>query len=238
MTPAQLHVPPRVSAIVPARDEHATLEGVLRPLLAHPLVDEVIVVDDHSTDSTAALAQRCGATVISLPAPSGKAEAMTRGVAAARNDVIFFCDADVIGLSPEAVTTIVAPVACGDYAMFVGIRGRRTYWANRLLRVTPIIGGERALRRELWEQVPRAYKKNFQVEIALNFFAKTNGHRMGFTVVHGPRQVIKERKRGLLRGFAERLGMIADIVIVTWRIYVVLQTQMLFDRLRRSPKAA
>lgn len=238
MTPAQPHAPSRVSAVVPARDERATLEGVLQPLLAHPLVDEVIVVDDYSIDGTAALAQRCGATVISLPSPSGKAEAMTRGVAAARNDVIFFCDADVIGLSPEAVTTIVAPVVRGDCAMFVGIRGRRTYWANRLLRVTPIIGGERALRRELWEQVPRAYKKNFQIEIALNFFAKTNGHRMGFTVVHGPRQVIKERKRGLLRGFAQRLGMIADIVIVTWRIYVVLQTQMLFDRLRRSPKEA
>ena len=238
MTPAQPHAPSRVSAVVPARDERATIEGVLRPLLAHSLVDEVIVVDDGSTDGTAVLARRCGATVISLPAPSGKAEAMARGVAAARNDVIFFCDADVIGLSPEAVTTIVGPVACGDYAMFVGIRGRRTYWANRLLRVTPIIGGERALRRALWEQVPRAYKKNFQIEIALNFFAKTNGHRMGFTVVHGPRQVIKERKRGLLRGFAQRLGMIADIVVVTWRIYVVLQTQMLFDRLRRSPKEA
>src|SRR5262245_19671378 len=116
MSPAQPNVPTRVSDVVPARDEHATLAGVLRPLLAHPLVDEVIVVDDYSTDSTAALAQRCGATVISLPAPSGKAEAMTRGVAAARNDVIFFCDADVIGLSRDAVSRIVGPVASRDYA--------------------------------------------------------------------------------------------------------------------------
>ncbi len=238
MVAASPNSAPRVSAVVPARDERATLEGVLRPLLSHPLVEEVIVVDDGSTDGTAALARRLGATVISLPAPSGKSEAMARGVAAARNDVILFCDADVIGLSHEAVTCIADPVVSGKCAMFVGIRGRRTYWANRLLRVTPIIGGERALQRGLWEQVPSSYKKNFQIEIALNFFAKTNGHRMGFTVVHGLRQVIKERKRGLLRGFVQRLGMIADIVIVSWRIYVVLQSQMLFDRLRQSPKEA
>jgi glycosyltransferase involved in cell wall biosynthesis len=233
------HLPAsKVSAIVPAHDEEPTLAGVLAPLLAHPLLDEVIVVDDGSSDGTAALARSMGANVVSLPQNRGKAAAMASGVAAARNDVIFFCDADVIGLSQEAVTQVVSPVTSGRFTMFVGIRGRRTYWANRLLRVTPILGGERALRRVLWEEVPPGYKKNFQIEIALNFFAKANGHRMGFTIVHGPRQVIKERKRGVLRGLAQRLSMIADILLVSWRIYVVLQAQLLLERLRRNPKTA
>jgi glycosyltransferase involved in cell wall biosynthesis len=230
--------PPKVSAVVPAHDERPTLEGVLRPLLAHPLVDEVIVVDDGSGDGTAELARSLGATVVSLPENRGKAAAMSSGVAAARNDVIFFCDADLIGLSAEAITQVVSPVASGRFTMFVGIRGRRTYWANRLLRVTPILGGERALRRELWEQVPPDYKKNFQIEIALNFFAKENGHRMGFTIVHGLRQVIKEKKRGLLRGLGQRLSMIADILIVSWRIYVILQGQLQLERLRGNPESA
>jgi glycosyltransferase involved in cell wall biosynthesis len=230
--------PPKVSAVVPAHDERPTLEGVLRPLLAHPLVDEVIVVDDGSGDGTAELARSLGATVVSLPENRGKAAAMSSGVAAARNDVIFFCDADLIGLSAEAITQVVSPVASDRFTMFVGIRGRRTYWANRLLRVTPILGGERALRRELWEQVPPDYKKNFQIEIALNFFAKENGHRMGFTIVHGLRQVIKEKKRGLLRGLGQRLSMIADILIVSWRIYVILQGQLQLERLRGNPESA
>jgi glycosyltransferase involved in cell wall biosynthesis len=229
---------PRVSAVVPARDERPTLAGVIGPLAAHPLVDEIIVVDDASSDGTAELARSLGVTVISMPENGGKAAAMSRGVAAARNDVVLFCDADVIGLSEEAITRIVTPVASGAYAMFVGIRGRRTYWANRLLHFTPILGGERALVRALWDQVPTGYKKNFQIEIALNFFAKLNGHRMGFTVVHGLRQVIKEKKRGLLRGLGQRLSMIADILIVSWRIYVVLQAQLRIERLLRDPKAA
>ena len=220
----------RFSAIVPAHDEQATIVSVVTPLLSHPLIDEVIVVDDGSRDGTAALAQAAGARVVRLPVNVGKAEAMSRGVAEAKNDLIFFCDADLTGLTAEAVTRILTPVMRRDYGMFVGIRARRTYWANRLLHFTPILGGERALTRTLWDQVPRTYKRNFQIEIALNFFAKTNGHRMGFTVVKGLGQVIKERKRGLARGLAQRLSMIADIVLVSWRIYVVLQAQMLLAR--------
>jgi glycosyltransferase involved in cell wall biosynthesis len=228
---------PKVSAVIPACNERPTIAGVISPLLAHPAIDEVIVVDDSSTDGTAELARSLGATVISLPYNSGKAAAMSRGVASVRNDVIFFCDADVIGLGLDAITRILAPVTSGDYIMYVGIRGRRTYWANRLLHFTPILGGERALRRALWDEVPTSYKKNFQIEIALNFFAKQNGHRMGFTVVQGLSQVIKERKRGLWPGLVQRLAMIGDILLVGWRIYAVLQLQLVLERLLRQPKA-
>jgi glycosyltransferase involved in cell wall biosynthesis len=237
MTVTNSALPARVSAVIPAHDERPTIEGVVAPLLAHRLVDEVIVVDDGSSDGTAECAQALGAVVVSLPRCQGKAAAMSRGVAAARNDVIFFCDADVIGLMPERVERIVAPVLSGEYAMYVGIRGRKAYWANRLLHFTPILGGERALRRELWDLVPRSYKKNFQIEIALNFFAKSNSYRMGFEVVPGLSQVIKERKRGLLRGLRQRLAMIADILLVSWRIYVVLNAQLAFARLRAPARA-
>ena len=234
-----LAVPGRVvSAIIPARDEGPTIAGVIEPLLGHPLIDEVIVVDDASGDDTAARARAAGASVVSMPANGGKAAAMALGVEIARNGIVLFADADIIGLSYEMISRIVSPVTSGRYAMYVGIRGRKTYWANRLLRFTPILGGERALRRELWDLVPRDYKKNFQIEIALNFFAKSNGHRMGFEVVRGLSQVIKERKRGLLPGLCQRLSMIADILIVSWRIYVVRQSQSLLERLLRHPKAA
>ncbi len=237
MVPLPAIASPKVSAVIPACNEQPTIVGVIRPLLAHPAIDEVIVVDDGSTDGTAEQARSLGVTVISLQERCGKASAMARGVAAVRNDVVFFCDADVIGLGPDAITRIVTPVASGDFIMYVGIRGRRTYWANRLLRLTPILGGERALRRALWDRVPPGYKRNFQIEIALNFFAKQDGHRMGFTVVHGLTQVIKERKRGLVPGLGQRLAMIGDILLVSWRIYAVLQLQLVLERVLRQPKS-
>ena len=214
-----------VSAVIPAYNECQTIGGVIAPLLGHPLIDEIIVVDDGSTDATAARARFCGATVVSLPRNGGKASAMARGVRAAKHDIIFFLDADVVGLTPEMITRIVTPVTSGEYGMYIGIRGRKTYWANRLLHFTPVLGGERVLTRELWDQVPHTYKKNFQIEIALNFFAKQLGRKMGFTVVPGLSQVIKETKRGVWLGLWQRLRMIYDILLVSWRIYVMLRLQ-------------
>ncbi len=227
-----------VSAIVPAFNESRTICGVIEPLLRHELIDETIVVDDGSTDDTAERARSLGASVITSPANAGKASAMSRGVRAARNEIIFFCDADIVGLTQETVTQIVKSVTSGDYAMYVGIRGRKTYWANRLLRFTPILGGERALTRHLWNCVPGSYKKNFQIEIALNFFAKHFGQRMGFAVVHGLTQVIKERKRGLWPGLWQRMLMIGDVLIVSWRIYVLLQARLLAERLLQAKERA
>ncbi|HEX9707039.1 MAG TPA: glycosyltransferase family 2 protein [Steroidobacteraceae bacterium] len=227
-----------VSAIIPAHNECQTICGVIAPLVGHSLIGEIIVVDDGSTDDTARRARSMGATVISLPRNRGKASAMSSGVHAARNEIIFFCDADVVGLTPETVTRIVTAVASGDYGMYVGIRGRKTYWANRLLHFTPILGGERALTRTLWNHVPRTYKKNFQIEIALNFFAKHLGQRMGSTVVQGLSQVIKEKKRGFWSGLWQRLSMIFDIVVISWRIYVALHARLLVARLRKDAGAA
>jgi len=221
---------------VPAHDEAATIGGVVTPLVGHPLVDEVIVVDDGSRDATAALASDAGARVISLHRTRGKAAAMQWGTQLARHEILLFCDADVIGLSAEKITRIVRPVLAGEFDMYVGIRARRMYWANRLLHFTPVISGERALRREIWDQVPADYKKNFQIEIALNFFAKQNGHRMGISILRGLSQVIKERKRGLLAGLWQRTLMIRDILLVSWRIYVLLQAWMLVERLLRRRK--
>ncbi len=219
-----------VSAIIPAYNEGQTIGGVIGALLGHPLIDEIIVVDDGSTDDTAGRARSGGATVISLARNGGKASAMARGVQAARNEIIFFCDADVVGLTPATVTQIVTAVTADDYGMYVGIRGRKSYWANRLLHFTPILGGERVLTRTLWNHVPRTYKKNFQIEIALNFFAKQLGQRMGFTVVHGVSHVIKESKRGFWLGLWQRILMIYDIVLIGWRLYVVLRLQLVFER--------
>ncbi len=231
------HKKTMVSAIIPAHDESQTICGVIEPMLGHPLIDEIIVVDDGSTDDTAERARSRGVTVISMPRNGGKASAMSLGVRAARNEIVFFCDADVIGLTPARIAQIVTAVTSGDYGMYVGIRGRKSYWANRLLHFIPILGGERVLTKTLWNHVPHTYKKNFQIEIALNFFAKHLGQRMGFTVVHGLSQVIKEKKRGFWPGLWQRLLMIYDIVLISWRLYVVLQTQLLVERLLGETKA-
>ena len=90
----------RISVVIPALDEEATVGGVVEKCVASS-ADEVIVIDSDSTDRTAERAAAAGATVVNwrdvdprTPWP-GKGEALWRGVKAACGDVVVFVDADV-----------------------------------------------------------------------------------------------------------------------------------------------
>lgn len=90
---------PAITVIIPARNEAQNLPALLGSLPQNRSETlEVLVVDDHSTDATAAIAARYDATVItSLPLPpgwTGKNWACHQGALAAHNDVLFFLDAD------------------------------------------------------------------------------------------------------------------------------------------------
>jgi 4,4'-diaponeurosporenoate glycosyltransferase len=101
---------PPVSVVVPARDEEASLPALLASLTTGlGAGDELIVVDDHSTDATAALAAAGGARVIAAPALpagwAGKPHACHVGASHARHEVLVFLDADV-SLVPGTVDAL------------------------------------------------------------------------------------------------------------------------------------
>ena len=92
------HARRRVSVVVPARDEAQRLRPCLEALRADSSVHEVIVVDDESSDGTAALARSLGATVVEgAPPPRGwvgKPWALQQGLEAATGEVVVSLDAD------------------------------------------------------------------------------------------------------------------------------------------------
>lgn len=93
--------PWRISIVVPARDEAANLPALLDSLARlDPAPAEIIVVDDHSTDDTGAIARAAGARVI-VPPPlpagwTGKPWACHHGALAATGDALLFTDADTV----------------------------------------------------------------------------------------------------------------------------------------------
>ncbi len=98
MTRVQENAHRRLSVIVPVHNGGEHLRRCLQGL-AHSSrpADEVIVVDDGSTDATAAVAAAAGARIISISGgPRGPAFARNRGVEASSGDVLIFIDADVV----------------------------------------------------------------------------------------------------------------------------------------------
>src|SRR4051794_7752896 len=79
-TEVQQQARAKVSAIIAAYNEQDTIVDVVRAIEGHPLIDEIIVVDDGSSDATVERAKTTSARVVSLEKNSGKAAAMNRGV--------------------------------------------------------------------------------------------------------------------------------------------------------------
>src|SRR5262245_3610063 len=105
---------PGLTVVTAAFNAVATIGDTLASIAAQTLPpDAVIVVDDGSTDDTAAVARAAGATVIST-ANAGAASARNTGVAASRTPWVAFVDADDVW-TPDKLERQVA--AMGDYAM-------------------------------------------------------------------------------------------------------------------------
>ncbi|MGV0325515.1 glucosyl-3-phosphoglycerate synthase [Corynebacterium confusum] len=181
----------RVSVVIPALNEEATVARVVTACLAD-CPHEVLVIDSDSTDATAAEAAGAGATVVNwrevlgsiAPVP-GKGESLWRGVAAASGDVVVFVDADLDSAEPGMVNALASPfqnpgihLVKAHYERTLSGQasggGRVTELAAKpLLRLffpelTDIyqpLGGEYALRRETALQLP--FVSDYGVEAGL-----------------------------------------------------------------------
>ena len=103
----------KLSVVIPTFNEAPNIARLVAELRRHTAHDaiEILVVDAHSPDNTAALARQAGATVLLAPQP-GRAAQMNHGAAHATGDVLYFVHADV-SIHPDYVATIGQAVAAG-----------------------------------------------------------------------------------------------------------------------------
>lgn len=114
---------PDVTVIVPALNEEDTIGEVVDRLLAVPLVTQVIVVDDGSTDKTPEVLRAFGDRILVLtnPAKGGKGNAIRKALPYAKGKATIIQDADLEYL-PEEIPTVVGPILNGTASVVYGTR--------------------------------------------------------------------------------------------------------------------
>lgn len=202
----------RVAAIVPAYNEEKTIGEVLEVLLECPILAEIHVVSDGSEDRTTFVASKYPVQVLDLKENVGKGGAMKKGAQRTECEVLLFIDADLVGLHCDHIESILKPVLTGATSMSIGVfsEGRRS--TDLAQKIAPSLSGQRAITKELFEQVPNLDDSRFGVEIALTRYAEQQGIKVVSVPLPAVSQVVKEKKRGLAKGFWARVKMYWDIV--------------------------
>lgn len=98
-----------ITVVIPALNEQETISKVIAFCLQEPEVNEVIVVDDNSTDDTRDLAAKAGAKVL-ISKEKGKGMSMKEGIAASSNQFIVFLDADIHPYPQDTIKKLTVPL--------------------------------------------------------------------------------------------------------------------------------
>ena len=114
-----------LTVVMPAFNESATIRGIVARVLARPEVGELVIVNDASTDGTAAVLDELASDprikVLHQERNQGKGAALIRGFASATRDYVIVQDAD-FEYDPDEYPAVLAPLAAGRADVVYGSR--------------------------------------------------------------------------------------------------------------------
>ena len=212
LTPRHADLTGTCGILIPAFNEEKTIASVVQAAIASDL-GPVLVIDDGSTDKTVENALQNGSVVLSLSKNSGKGRAIVTGATSIQTDYILMIDADLLGLNEKHLQDLAIPVLTKATNMTRGyFRGGR--WQTPAAQIiSPQLSGQRMLSRARLLKIPGLANSGYGIETAITAAARKENWSIVEVPLTGVSQVLKEEKRGLIRGLHARIRMYWEIFI-------------------------
>lgn len=212
--------PERIGVVIPAYNEADNLKAVLDAVYAINWIEEIIVVDDGSTDSTFEVIEpyvgpNKRVLALRLPENQGKAGAMLAGVRTLDTELVIFLDADLIGVNEGHLQRLCQPVQQRLSKMSLAIFRHGGLITDASHYLAPSLSGQRCLWREDAEKALKPLKETrYGVETGLTLYAKRNHWHIQKMIWQGVTHHMKEQKRSLIEGLHSRWQMYEQIAAV------------------------
>ncbi len=209
----------KVVAIIPAYNEVQTISEVLSIVTAVDLIERVIVVNDGSSDLTAEeVIKHERVDLIDLLINRGKGGAVKAGLDHSESEIVLILDADLLGLTVDHVKSLLIPVLNDETLMTVGIFENGRVATDFAQMMAPFLSGQRALKRELLENVSDLDLSRFGIEVALYQYVEENNIGYQEIYLKDLSHVMKEEKLGMTKGVLARLKMYFEIIKYLLRV--------------------
>ncbi len=203
----------KVSCIIPAYNEGLRIEAVLRVVYGHPLVDEIIVVDDASTDDTQSVVKRFpNIRLIVNKENKGKSFSVAAGIIESSGDYILMLDADLHGLHSEDIASLVDPVKKGKADVSMSIRKNAPTWM-KLIKID-LMTGERVFPKSMIASHIQEMMAlhSYALEVFLNRIVIKNKYAIKSVFLRNVQDELKTTKLGFFAGIKLFLSMWRDIL--------------------------
>lgn len=218
----------KTACILPVFNEEKTVKKVLKVLLESKLLDEIVVVNDGSTDNTLKIVKQFDSgklRIIDLRKNLGKSAAVKIGVMNTNSEILMFCDGDLHNFSTQHIKKILKPLIQGKYLMTVGIRDRGLLHNVFVNRFGPLITGERAMPRKIFEEISNhPLMKDYAMEFVLNNYCKKNNVPIKKMILKGVKQTNKPYKYdNKLKGMVLLVKQSVALLIVYIKLRIIYE---------------
>ena len=205
---------PRLSIIIPAKNEAAVIAGVVSSVRDTCKDAEILVVDDGSTDDTAALAEQPGVTVIRNPVSLGNGAAVKAGARAARGDILVMMDGDgqhkakdiqlLLERLDEGYDMVVGARDSGSHAGVgrLAANGLYNVFASMISghRILDLTSGFRAVKAELFRKFLYLLPNGFSYPTTITMAFLRSGFPVTFVAIKADERVGKSHIRPIRDG--------------------------------------
>lgn len=183
---------PLIAAIVPAYNEQKNIHAVLNTLVQSKHLDEIICINDGSTDNTLEIIKKVqDVKLINFEQNHGKAHAIAKGVATTNADLVVFIDADLSGLTDKSIKSLIDPLVTGGFDATVGYP---IYY--KLDHIFKPVSGERAyFKKDLLPHLDEFKDKGYGLELYLNYLFR--GKKVKALALDEIRQPLKHEKQSI-----------------------------------------
>jgi glycosyltransferase involved in cell wall biosynthesis len=225
---SQASIAPGLSCIICAYNEAPRIGAVLTALTGHPLIGEVLVINDASSDNTAEVVGRFpGVTLVTLPNNVGKSRALVAGLRLAQHSTIMLLDADLSNITANDITALAEPVTSGNKDVTISLR-KNAFSFHHMLGID-FTSGERVIPKWLLHNVLGEIDKlpEFGIESYMNTIIIKKSLRLKIVPWKQVTHMRKAEKYGYVRGILSDLGMTYDILRVLSPLAIIKQNMQL-----------